>query len=40
MDKIKLWNIKRYKRIDKNMDKGIGVKNFSQKAAIKYIKKL
>ena len=39
-DKVMLRNIERYKRIDERMSKGIGVKKFSQKSAIKYIKEL
>ena len=39
-DKVMLRNIERYKRIDERMSKGIGVKKFSQKSAIKHIKEL
>ena len=39
-DKVVLQNIERYKKIDERMSKGIGVKKFSQKAAINYIKEL
>ena len=39
-DKVILRNIERYKRIDERMSKGVGVKNFGQKAAIKHIKEL
>jgi len=35
-----LQSIKRYKKIDKRMSKGIGVKKFDQKGAVKYIKKM
>ena len=35
-----LQNIKRYKKINKRMRKGIGVKKFDQKGAVKYIKEL
>jgi len=38
--KIILENNERYKEIEENMKKGIGVKKFSQKEAIKYIKGL
>src|SRR3990167_9587312 len=39
-DKIMLQNIERYRKIDGRMKKGLGVKKFSQKGAVKYIKEL
>ena len=39
-DKVMLQNIERYKQIDKRMSKGVGIKKFSQKEAVKYIKEL
>jgi len=39
-DKVILQNIERYRQIDRRMAKGIGVKKFSQKSAVKYIKGL
>ena len=39
-DKIMLKNIERYKQIDERMKKGFGVKKFSQKEAVRYIKEL
>ena len=39
-DKVVLQNIERYKQIDTRMSKGIGVKKFGQKGAMKYIKEL
>ena len=39
-DKVILRNIERYKKIDERMSNGVGVKKFSQKAAVKYIKEL
>ena len=39
-DKVLLQNIERYKKIDERMKKGLGVKKFSQKGALKYIKGL
>ena len=39
-DKVILRNIERYKKIDERMFNGVGVKKFSQKAAVKYIKEL
>lgn len=38
--KVVLENIMRYKEIEKRMKKGIGVKRFKQKDAIKYLKEL
>ncbi len=37
-DKVVLQNIERYRKIDERMKKGIGVKKFSQKSAVGYIK--
>ena len=39
-DKVMLQNIERYKKIDERMSKGVGVKKFSQKGAVKYLKEL
>ena len=39
-DKVVLQNIERYRKIDERMRKGLGVKKFSQKSAVKYIKEL
>lgn len=39
-DNVMLQNIERYRKIDGRMKKGLGVKKFSQKAAVKYIKSL
>ena len=39
-DKVVLQNLARYKKIDERMSKGIGVKTFSQKGAVKYLKGL
>lgn len=39
-DNVMLQNIERYRKIDARMKKGLGVKKFSQKGAIKYIKEL
>lgn len=39
-DKVMLKNIERYRRIDERMNKGLGVKKFGQKTAVKYIKEL
>ncbi len=38
--KVILENIERYKGIEERMKKGIGVKKFSQKDAVKYLKSL
>lgn len=38
--KILIENFERYKEIEERMKKGIGVKKFSQKDAIKYLKEL
>ena len=37
-NRVILENIERYKEIEKRMKKGIGVKKFSQKDAVKYLK--
>ena len=37
---VMLQNIERYRKIDRRMKKGFGVKKFSQRDAIKYIKEL
>jgi len=37
---VMLQNIERYRKIDRRMKKGLGVKKFSQRDAIKYIKEL
>ena len=39
-NRVILENIERYKEIEKRMKKGIGVKKFSQKDAVKYLKGL
>ena len=39
-DRVMLQNIERYRQIDRRMSKGIGVKKFSQKSAVKYIKEM
>ncbi|MBI2541080.1 hypothetical protein HYV80_00020 [Candidatus Woesearchaeota archaeon] len=39
-DKVVLRNIERYRKIDERMKKGIGVKRFSQKGAVKYLKEI
>lgn len=39
-DKVMLRNIKRYAEIEERMKKGLGVRKFSQKGAVKYIKGL
>ena len=39
-DKVVLQNIERYRKIDERMAKGIGVKKFSRKGAVNYIKEL
>ena len=38
--KILLENAERYREIEENMKKGIGVKKFSQKEAVKYLRGL
>ncbi|MBI2652685.1 hypothetical protein HYX00_04435 [Candidatus Woesearchaeota archaeon] len=39
-DNVMLKNIERYRKIDRRMKKGLGVKKFNQKGAVKYIKEL
>ena len=39
-DNVMLQNIERYRKIDGRMKKGLGVKKFSQKGAVKYIKEM
>ena len=39
-DNVMLKNIERYRKIDVRMRKGLGVKKFSRKGAVKYIKEL
>ena len=39
-DNVMMRNIDRYMKIDERMKKGVGVKKFSQKAAVKYIKNM
>jgi len=38
--KVVMENIARYKEIEERMKKGIGVKKFNQKDALKYLKEL
>ena len=38
--RVIIENLSRYKEIEERMKKGIGVKKFSQKEAIKYLKEL
>ena len=39
-DNVMMRNIDRYMKIDERMKKGVGVKKFSQKGAVKYIKNM
>lgn len=39
-DNVMMRNIGRYRKIDERMKKGLGVRKFSQKGAVRYIKNM